>query len=150
LNPARSFAPNVVLASFPGSHWIYWLGPLLGSLLAVIFYKIVQFLDYESVNPDQDGGGNFGPLKQYSQERDQAIINEVSTIRGPFGRDRQPSRFSNASQNSTVVGGPMSGNGNRNTLDPQSKDGFGHYSGYETMPGVQSSYHHKPDVELTA
>jgi len=146
LNPARSFAPNVVLASFPGSHWIYWLGPLLGSLLAVGLYKIVKILNYESVNPDQDSGGNFG---QYTQERNKAIINEASTIRGPFGGDQQTSRFSDMSQNSTVAGGPVSGNGNRNTSDPQSTDIFGHSYGYETTLEAQSSYHHKPNVEPT-
>lgn len=25
LNPARSFGPCVILATFPGYHWIYWL-----------------------------------------------------------------------------------------------------------------------------
>lgn len=39
LNPARSFAPDVVNAKFPGYHWIYWVGPLLGSLLAVFAYR---------------------------------------------------------------------------------------------------------------
>ncbi|KAK4964887.1 Aquaporin-1, partial [Elasticomyces elasticus] len=38
LNPARSFGPCVVLHKFPTYHWIYWLGPALGSLLAVGFY----------------------------------------------------------------------------------------------------------------
>lgn len=41
LNPARSFAPCVALTSFPTYHWIYWVGPLLGSLLAVFFYRYV-------------------------------------------------------------------------------------------------------------
>jgi len=30
LNPARTFGPAVVLHSFDGYHWIYWIGPLLG------------------------------------------------------------------------------------------------------------------------
>jgi len=29
LNPARSFGPAVVLRTFSGYHWIYWLGPRL-------------------------------------------------------------------------------------------------------------------------
>lgn len=54
LNPARSFGPAVVDASFAGYHWIYWVGPFLGALLAVAFYKIVKGLEYETVNPGQD------------------------------------------------------------------------------------------------
>lgn len=54
LNPARSFGPAVVTHSFPGYHWIYWLGPTLGSLLAVGFYKLMKFSEYETVNPGQD------------------------------------------------------------------------------------------------
>jgi len=54
LNPARSFGPAVVIGTWPGYHWIYWIGPLLGSLLAVGFYKLMKYSDYETVNPGQD------------------------------------------------------------------------------------------------
>ncbi|KAB5571949.1 aquaporin-like protein [Coniochaeta sp. 2T2.1] len=54
LNPARSLGPAVASRSFPGYHWIYWLGPLLGALLASAFYYLVKFLRYEDVNPGQD------------------------------------------------------------------------------------------------
>jgi aquaporin related protein len=49
LNPARSFGPCVVNHSFPGYHWIYWIGPLCGSLLAVVIYWILKALRYEEV-----------------------------------------------------------------------------------------------------
>lgn len=39
LNPARSMAPAIVNASFPGYFWIYWVGPLLGAALAAGFYR---------------------------------------------------------------------------------------------------------------
>lgn len=54
MNPARSFGPCVVLREFEDYHWIYWVGPLLGSLLASGFYKFVKFLQYETVVPGQD------------------------------------------------------------------------------------------------
>lgn len=54
LNPARSFGPCVVLHSFPGYHWIYWLGPFLGSLLAVLFYRLIKVLEYETAAPGND------------------------------------------------------------------------------------------------
>ncbi|KAB8356559.1 hypothetical protein FH972_024141 [Carpinus fangiana] len=52
LNPARSFGPAVVTPHFPGYHWIYWVGPFLGTLVAVLFYKIVRGLEYEVDNPN--------------------------------------------------------------------------------------------------
>lgn len=54
LNPARSFGPDVVTATFDGYHWIYWLGPALGSLLAVVIYRVIKMLEYETANPGQD------------------------------------------------------------------------------------------------
>ena len=54
LNPARSFGPAVALASFPHEHWIYWLGPALGALIAVGFYRFVKILEYETANPGAD------------------------------------------------------------------------------------------------
>ena len=33
----------------------YWLGPTLGSVFAAVFYKILKTLNYERLNPGQDG-----------------------------------------------------------------------------------------------
>lgn len=57
VNPARSFGPCVATHSFTHYQWIYWVGPILGSLLATAFYKIIKFLEYETCNPGQDGCG---------------------------------------------------------------------------------------------
>ncbi|KAF2219977.1 aquaporin-like protein [Elsinoe ampelina] len=54
LNPARSFGPAVVTATFEGYHWIYWVGPVLGSIVAAGFYKFIKVLEYETANPGQD------------------------------------------------------------------------------------------------
>ncbi|KAI2631903.1 aquaporin-like protein [Hypoxylon sp. NC1633] len=54
VNPARAFGPSVVTGSFHSYHWIYWLGPVLGSLLASGFYVFIKALEYETVNPEQD------------------------------------------------------------------------------------------------
>lgn len=54
LNPARSFGPAIASSSFPVYHWIYWVGPALGSLLAFSIWKILKVLDYELCNPGQD------------------------------------------------------------------------------------------------
>jgi aquaporin related protein len=59
VNPARSFGPCVAAASFTGYHWIYWLGPAMGAVMAAGFYHFIKFFNYEDVNPGQDseGGG---------------------------------------------------------------------------------------------
>lgn len=54
LNPARSFGPAVVDRQFAGYHWIYWVGPMLGSIVAAGFYKFIKALEYETANPGQD------------------------------------------------------------------------------------------------
>jgi aquaporin related protein len=40
--------------TFHHYHWIYWLGPVLGSVVAAGFYKFIKILEYETANPDQD------------------------------------------------------------------------------------------------
>jgi aquaporin related protein len=35
-------------------HWIYWAGPAIGAILAVVFYKFIKMLEYEVANPGQD------------------------------------------------------------------------------------------------
>ncbi|XP_067672685.1 aquaporin-8-like isoform X1 [Haliotis asinina] len=45
MNPARSFGPAVALTVYNpdvwNSHYVYWVGPLLGSVIAAIFYRII-------------------------------------------------------------------------------------------------------------
>lgn len=50
VNPARSFGPCVVTHEFNSYHWIYWVGPVLGALLASVFYMFIKALEYETVN----------------------------------------------------------------------------------------------------
>jgi aquaporin related protein len=54
LNPARSFGPCVAARSFPNYHWIYWVGPLMGSFLSFGIWEFLRFLEYETANPGQD------------------------------------------------------------------------------------------------
>ncbi|KAM3425748.1 hypothetical protein BST61_g7680 [Cercospora zeina] len=55
LNPARSFAPSVATsavgtAGWDSEQWVYWVGPFAGSALAVLLYKLIKILEYETAN----------------------------------------------------------------------------------------------------
>ncbi|KAG2416528.1 hypothetical protein HFD88_007743 [Aspergillus terreus] len=86
LNPARSLGPDVINRSFPGYHWIYWVGPLLGSLLACGFFGLLSLFEYHTVNPGQDfnewevkmGSGSWD-----SMHRPSAQLSETTTLDHP-------------------------------------------------------------------
>jgi hypothetical protein len=64
LNPARSFGPEVAAGSFKHDHWVYWVGPFLGALLAVLFYRLIKILEYETANPGQDADHEPGEVSR--------------------------------------------------------------------------------------
>lgn len=68
LNPARSFGPAAVARDFPSHHWIYWLGPVMGSLFATFFYWLFKVLEYEMANPGQDGDEENDPTQNPKHE----------------------------------------------------------------------------------
>ncbi|KAH8886257.1 aquaporin-like protein [Thozetella sp. PMI_491] len=53
INPARSFGP-AVMTEFVSYHWIYWLGPFMGSILAWAIYSLFKYLQFQLANPTQD------------------------------------------------------------------------------------------------
>ncbi|KDN41772.1 aquaporin-like protein [Tilletiaria anomala UBC 951] len=42
MNPARALGPSVIQRSFPNYHYVYYVGPFLGSLFALAFYIILK------------------------------------------------------------------------------------------------------------
>ncbi|PWZ02820.1 aquaporin-like protein [Testicularia cyperi] len=63
MNPARSFGPAVVAGNFSSDHWIYWVGPLAGSILCVAYFEFLKVLKYNSVVLDQDSDKEITGLK---------------------------------------------------------------------------------------
>ncbi|GAK65918.1 mip family channel protein [Moesziomyces antarcticus] len=54
LNPARTFGPDVVLGTFEGYHWIYWIAPYSAAIVTAGFYQLLKYFQYESANIGQD------------------------------------------------------------------------------------------------
>jgi glycerol uptake facilitator-like aquaporin len=53
LNPARSFGPALIVGNFD-FHWIYWIAPILGGLIAAGVYKgLHKDLDLLSADAEQ-------------------------------------------------------------------------------------------------
>ncbi|KAM3074812.1 Aquaporin-5 [Clarireedia jacksonii] len=52
MNPARSLGPAIINRDFPGYHWIYWVGPISGAILAALIYKLIKALEYETAQLD--------------------------------------------------------------------------------------------------
>lgn len=54
INPARSLGAAVADRSFPVYFWIYWIGPIIGSLIAAGIWYFWTFLDYNQGNEDNE------------------------------------------------------------------------------------------------
>jgi aquaporin related protein len=50
------------------------VGPGLGAVLAVVFYKFIKMLEYEVANPGQDDDDKDELVKEKEEERDRAGI----------------------------------------------------------------------------
>ncbi|CAF9937952.1 MAG: hypothetical protein ALECFALPRED_007458 [Alectoria fallacina] len=77
LNPARSFGPAVAVHTFHTTQWIYWVGPICGSLFAVLLYKLIKSLEYESANPDPELGPSAGELGKLAANRNGRVSSPV-------------------------------------------------------------------------
>ncbi|XP_066931174.1 aquaporin AQPAn.G-like [Clytia hemisphaerica] len=46
INPARSFGPAVIMDSWK-DHWIFWIGPFVGGLVAALLYSCIFYAEEE-------------------------------------------------------------------------------------------------------
>lgn len=84
LNPARSFAPGVV-RGFRSTQWIYWVGPIAGAVLAVIIYKIIKSLEYETAN---DEAVDYSPTGQVVDAKPASTAAHINTATSVPSEDR--------------------------------------------------------------
>ncbi|KAH1176202.1 aquaporin-6 isoform X2 [Mauremys mutica] len=49
MNPARSFGPAVIVNKFT-VHWIFWVGPMTGAILASLIYNVLLYPDLKSLS----------------------------------------------------------------------------------------------------
>ncbi|EMD31295.1 hypothetical protein CERSUDRAFT_119849 [Gelatoporia subvermispora B] len=54
MNTARAFGPAAVTGFPHGTHWVWWVGPCLGSFLGAAFYSTLKHYRYWRLNPGQD------------------------------------------------------------------------------------------------
>ncbi|KAH6906005.1 aquaporin-like protein, partial [Coprinopsis sp. MPI-PUGE-AT-0042] len=99
MNAARSFGPAVVngfSSDYHKHHWVYWIGPLLGSLLAVSLYGILKHYRYWKLTPHQAARDHTksppGPMegmKGIISGNNPDEIDETPAVRNSFGRGRK-------------------------------------------------------------
>lgn len=53
-------------------------GPFLGTLIAVVFYKFIKILEYETANPGQDGDEDHDPTK--NEQKGKEVTNRRMTM----------------------------------------------------------------------
>lgn len=92
--------PCIVNNSFPSFHWIYWVGPITGVILAVIIYKLVKALEYETAQEKDD---NYGKPQPRTEFRGKVRAERQSTSILPMTEDLRSATMMAASEAQGVV-----------------------------------------------
>lgn len=146
LNPARSFGPCVALRTFPSYHWIYWLGPALGALIAVGLYRFVKVLEYETANPGQDF--NEKEAEVFTFDEDNAatgadVARPIVAIGNPdYTADRSGITPSGSRDGATSLD-----SGHRLGSSAKAQGSGSEPANKDLHPGFADSYGHAPNAE---
>ncbi|XP_019412025.1 PREDICTED: aquaporin-5-like [Crocodylus porosus] len=72
MNPARSFAPSVIMRRFSSAHWVFWVGPILGAVLAALLYFYI-LVPYCMNMPDRIAivKGTYESEEEWEEQREE-------------------------------------------------------------------------------
>lgn len=76
------------------------MGPLLGALLAVLLYRLLKLLEYETVNPDADGDGR----QEVSYRNGGSVTSNAGTSKSGLNLNKYQCTDSSAHGNGTTDG----------------------------------------------
>ncbi|KAK7932551.1 hypothetical protein PG985_003263 [Apiospora marii] len=141
LNPARSLGPCIVTGQFDPEHWVYWVGPGIGALIAIGFYQFIKMLEYEMANPGQDGDDENDPTKNPNHELREKQREDTMRILSSLGIDQTQTQ----QQQQQMLQTQWSSSAARSA-----EEGGG--SHYHPSPNMEDSDHerrHNPGVALS-
>jgi aquaporin related protein len=93
MNPIRSLAPCIVNRSFPDNLWIYFVGPIAGVILAVLVYKLVKALEYETAQDQDQGPDLILPISMNVDARKPSSVIPVASVNsGPRSVEHSPAK----------------------------------------------------------
>lgn len=95
MNPARSLGPAVILQNF-NNHWVYWVGPLLGAVLAAVFYQVVLRARQESKK--QRKLKRVNSKKEFCKKRNESPAYDKKQPEDVYARDVIACRESNGKE----------------------------------------------------
>jgi len=118
MNTARAFGPSVV-SGFENDHWIYWIGPTLGSLLAVMIYAFMKKFRYWKVNKGQDTDQPSDSPDLFVPVNFGSVPVENNTAQPMQGTGTPPTNIQKEGQSGKTEQNPPSKSLNKKTVSPQ-------------------------------
>ncbi|XP_074835906.1 aquaporin-5-like [Carettochelys insculpta] len=79
MNPARSFAPAVIVNRFSTAHWVFWFGPIIGAILAALLYNYFLF-PYSLSRAERTAimKGTYEPEEEWEEQKEQRTMELTS------------------------------------------------------------------------
>ncbi|KAK7992635.1 hypothetical protein PG988_001429 [Apiospora saccharicola] len=145
LNPARSLGPCIVTGQFDPEHWVYWVGPGVGALIAIGFYQFIKMLEYEMANPGQDGDDENDPTKNPNHELREKQREATMRILSSLGIDQAQSQQQQQQQQQQMSQAQWSSSAARSA-----EEGGSHYHPSPSLDDISDhERRHNPGVALS-